>query len=178
MNAAAIPIEELVIVPFEGMPASVVGALGDDLAARGVRTVVDPPVPLPMSAYVSRRGQFDAELLLELVGGRGVPHVIGLTQRDLFADGLNFVFGLAARASGACVVSVARLTQGADDAIFRARMLKEAVHELGHTLGLVHCPDPACVMHFSNSLDDTDRKGDAYCRRCAALLPTELGARR
>jgi archaemetzincin len=172
-----IPIDVLVIVPFEGMPASVLEALADDLAARGPRVVTDSPVPMPQSAYAPSRGQYHAGALLDLVSGRGAPYVLGITRRDLFADRLNFVFGLASRLSGACVVSVARLTQGADDAIFRARMLKEAVHELGHTLGLGHCPDPACVMYFSNSLDDTDRKGDRYCDRCAALLAGGGGRR-
>jgi archaemetzincin len=68
------------------------------------------------------------------------------------------------------VVSTARLLFGANDELFRARLLKEAVHELGHTLGLDHCSDPRCVMHFSNKLADTDVKGDAYCDRCVARL--------
>ena len=92
-----------------------------------------------------------------------------VTHRDLFAGGLNFVFGIASP-GGACLISTARLVAGADDALFRARLLKEAVHELGHTLGLGHCADSGCVMHFSNNLADTDCKGDAYCSRCAAAI--------
>jgi archaemetzincin len=34
----------------------------------------------------------------------------------------------------------------------------EAVHELGHAFGLTHCEKSRCVMHFSNSLQDTDFK--------------------
>jgi archaemetzincin len=54
--------------------------------------------------------------------------------------------------------------------LFRARLVKEAVHELGNTLGLEHCPDRSCVMYLSNSPADTDRKGEAHCSRCAARL--------
>jgi archaemetzincin len=42
------------------------------------------------------------------------------------------------------------------------------VHELGHVFGLEHCPDPECVMHFSNSLLDTDRKSTSFCSQCRA----------
>ena len=53
-----------------------------------------------------------------------------------------------------------------DKNLFRERALKEAVHELGHTYGLGHCPDSTCVMHFSNSLPDTDLKGWKFCPDC------------
>jgi archaemetzincin len=167
-----IPLGELVILPFADMPAAVVRVLAGELAARGVATRIDTPVALPGGAYAAARGQYRAEPLLALVSGHGARHVLAITHRDLFAGDLNFVFGIASP-YGACLVSTARLLAGADEALFRARLLKEAVHELGHTLGLEHCADPGCVMHFSNSLADTDRKGDAYCSRCeAAMSPT------
>ena len=164
-----VPIDELVIVPFEGFPAPIAQALAGDLAARGISTRVDAPVRLPDAAYSATRGQYRAEPLLALIGGHGARHVLGITQHDLFAQDLNFIFGIASP-GGAAVVSTARLVIGADDGLFRARLLKEAVHELGHTLGLGHCADPGCVMSFSNRLADTDRKGDAYCERCVAWL--------
>jgi archaemetzincin len=54
--------------------------------------------------------------------------------------------------------------------LFRQRALKEAVHELGHTWGLSHCSNVDCVMHFSNTLSETDAKAATFCERCERLL--------
>lgn len=54
--------------------------------------------------------------------------------------------------------------------LFHERALKEAVHELGHFYGFVHCVNPKCVMHFSNSLQDTDYKDSHFCPECTNKL--------
>jgi len=96
---------------------------------------------------------------------------LGVVDVDIFAPGLNFVFGQADIAGRRALISLRRLRQEfyclpRSENLFRERALKEAVHELGHTYGLGHCPDPACVMHFSNSLHDTDLKGWSFCPDC------------
>lgn len=94
---------------------------------------------------------------------------LGLTNQDAFVPELNFVFGLASADGRCAIVSTSRLKH-ADASIYIARLVKESVHELGHIYGLDHCPDPACVMHFSNSLADTDRKRAEFCAVCAPKL--------
>jgi len=94
---------------------------------------------------------------------------------DLFAPGLNFVFGQAAVGGRICVVSLARLRpsfygEEDDEDLLRLRAIKESVHELGHTFGLEHCPHRECVMHFSNCLEDTDIKGVFPCPSCRRVL--------
>lgn len=102
--------------------------------------------------------------------------LLAVTEADLYAAGLNFVFGEADSAGRCAIISLARL-RGAYPGkpftleLFLRRALTEAVHEVGHLLGLGHCPQPACVMHFSNSLYDTDRKQPRFCSRCQEVLP-------
>ena len=53
------------------------------------------------------------------------------------------------------------------------RLVKEAVHELGHTYNLFHCSDSTCVMHSSTYVEEIDLKSDRFCRLCDRLLPLE-----
>ncbi|MEJ2253213.1 MAG: archaemetzincin family Zn-dependent metalloprotease [Nitrospirota bacterium] len=148
-----------------------------------VRREIRPGLRLGEDSYDPRRLQHNATALLERLArerSAGADRVLGVTEADLYAAGLNFVFGQADVRSGAAVISLARLRpefygEPHEEGLFRLRALKEAVHEVGHTLGLGHCKSPRCVMHFSNSLADTDRKGEGFCPRCRkeAALPVE-----
>jgi archaemetzincin len=100
---------------------------------------------------------------------------LGIIDADLYVPGLNFVFGEADLMGCCALISLTRLRQEfyslpADSGLFFQRVAKEAVHEIGHTLGLNHCPDVRCVMHFSNSLEDTDIKSSYLCANCARIL--------
>jgi archaemetzincin len=101
--------------------------------------------------------------------------ILGICNFDAYSSGLNFVFGQASLAGGVAAIYLPRLRQefyglGADRSIFIERVLKEATHEVGHTFGLNHCPKRSCVMHFSNSLIDTDRKAKDFCNICRNRL--------
>ena len=163
----------LAILPFRGTARAALGPLIEDLASLGLDADLLSEADVPEGAYDRRRGQYRAEAFLGIarrVAGAAGKRVLGVTDRDLYAEDLNFVFGLAESPGRAAVISFARLRQTDDAARQRARAVKEAVHELGHTFGLDHCPDPRCVMHFSNTLADTDRKGREFCPSCRARL--------
>ncbi|MCL4459160.1 MAG: archaemetzincin family Zn-dependent metalloprotease [Chloroflexi bacterium] len=136
------------------------------------------PLPLPNYAYDAGRRQYHAmPILRELAASRTRREgkVLGIADVDLYVPQLNFVFGLADAVSGTCVISICRLRQEyyglpRDDELFLERVLKESIHELGHIYGLGHCTEAKCVMYFSNSLRDTDRKGRSFCPRCQERL--------
>ena len=104
---------------------------------------------------------------------------LGICNFDAYSSSLNFVFGQASLNGGVAVMYLPRLKQefyglGADRSIFIERVLKEATHEVGHAFGLEHCPKRSCVMHFSNSLVDTDRKAKDFCKICAETIVSKV----
>jgi archaemetzincin len=158
------------ILPFEGTLEEDLAALVEELASVGIQATLLSKASIVGPSYNPQRRQYDAEVLLDRVRLAPGLCTLGVTNRDLYIDGLNFVFGLADSPGKAAVISLYRLHVGMDEATFRARAAKEAIHELGHTRGLGHCADPHCVMAFSNSLADTDRKGKQFCVRCSPKL--------
>ena len=136
------------------------------------------PLPEPAGALDPTRGQWaSAEFLRLLLRSvpEGTVRLLGLTARDLFVPVLSFVFGQAQLNGPVAVISTARLDQTfhglpPDAALTGSRALKEAVHELGHTFGLVHCPDPACPMSLSINIRQLDAKTTRPCASCAILL--------
>lgn len=135
---------------------------------------------LPRDAYDRRRQQYLSLPLLALLSSDRTPDVanhkiLGIMDEDVYTPGLNFIFGQAEAQTGVAMISLRRLRQSfyrltENENIFLERALKEAVHEIGHLLGLGHCPDARCVMHFSNSLADTDRKSFRFCEACRRRL--------
>ena len=132
----------------------------------------------PDYAYNPKREQYHSSEILEKMKKKkfeGCDRILGIGDVDMYVPSLNFVFGEADFYDRVAVISLIRLRQQyygqpEDKKLFQERALKEAVHELGHTYGLRHCPDPKCVMHFSNSLKDTDIKSHNFCPECKSRL--------
>jgi archaemetzincin len=105
----------------------------------------------------------------------GAAKVLGITGLDLFIPILTFVFG-EARLNGRCaVISSYRLDNkfyGLPDnpKLLQERLFKEAIHELGHTYGLIHCHNSECVMISSTYVEEIDFKSDRFCDKCLDKL--------
>ncbi len=144
----------------------------------GLEVQIKEGLDEPVYAYNPKRRQYFSSAILKRIkkaSYKECEKVLGVVDLDLYVPSLNFVFGEADIYGKACVISVSRLRQSfyglpENRELFERRVLKEAIHELGHTFGLSHCPDPKCVMHFSNSLQDTDIKSHDFCENCRSLL--------
>jgi archaemetzincin len=129
----------------------------------------------PRHAFDPRRRQHLSGAILRWLGETGPQggKVLGVTDRDLFIPILTYVFGEAQLGGRAAVVSTARLLE--DVELFGRRLLverlaKEAVHEVGHAFGLVHCETTECVMSRSPAVREVDEKSSDLCAECRARL--------
>jgi len=163
---------EILLAPVGAIPAEVCDWLMDALPRvfDGVCRIA-PALPHPTSAWNVRREQYRADAVLAPVYAGEATRALAIADLDLYVPDLNFVFGLADRAAARAIIALPRLRQSfyglpENVLLFRERVTKEAVHELGHTCGLGHCRDRRCVMAFSNSLADTDYKRQEFCARC------------
>lgn len=146
---------------------------------------MDEALLQPGYAYNKRRGQYKSDLILtklQKVDREEAEKILGVVDLDLYTPGLNFVFGQASMGGKVALIALPRLRQEfyrlpKDKKLYYSRAIKEAVHELGHTFGLGHCKKRKCVMHFSNSLADTDYKGKKFCDDCLNKLSFEESER-
>ncbi len=142
-------------------------------------------ITLSKSAYNMSREQFNAlKILRRIKNGfqnKNFFRILGILDEDIYSKKYNFIFGLANMNSGVALISITRLRESFYKEIsnlyrkhesrknIEDRILKEAIHELGHTFGLKHCNN-LCVMRFSDSLKETDKKPPAFCDSCLTLI--------
>src|ERR671917_266766 len=127
----------------------------------------------PTHLFDKARKQWISDSLLDWLLESNEPDittkVLAICDFDAYSDELNFVFGEAHFGGRVAAIYLPRLREefyvrkSDTNKLFKQRVIKEAVHELGHAFGLTHCEKSKCVMHFSNSLQDTDFKDYKFC---------------
>jgi archaemetzincin len=143
--------------------------------AYGVPAVRWDSADRPRDTYDAKRRQHASGKVLAWLLESGPPggKVLGLTDQDLFIPILTYVFGEAQLGGRVAVASTARLREDIEhlgERRFTERVVKEAIHEVGHAFGLVHCNVPRCVMSRSAGVRDVDAKSVELCPRCRRRL--------
>ncbi|HET8667889.1 MAG TPA: archaemetzincin family Zn-dependent metalloprotease [Terriglobales bacterium] len=137
----------------------------------------------PDFAYHAERQQYHSSEILARMQQHVRPgcwRMLGITSADLYIPILTFVFGEAQLGGTCALVSTHRLTQEfyglpPDRDLLMDRLLKESIHELGHTVELTHCDDYRCVMAPSHAVEWIDLKESYFCPECESRV---IGARR
>ncbi len=142
-------------------------------------------ISLEQSFYNPIRRQYNASKILSQIihhaQDKQSLRTLGILDSDIYSSPLNFVFGIATNPKTelqglpiVALISITRLREtfyrrSENKALFELRILKEAIHELGHTFSLEHCNN-SCIMRFSNTIKDTDNKSPQFCDSCLKKL--------
>jgi archaemetzincin len=144
--------------------------------------VLDQGLAVDFARHPERRQYHSSEILAHMQKhvSRHCWRLLGVTGLDLYIPILTFVFGEAQLGGRCALVSSHRLRQEFyglphDPELLRERLLKEAVHELGHTLQLTHCDDYDCVMAASHSVEWIDLKTPNLCSACLGQVVANTG---
>jgi archaemetzincin len=168
-------VNQIQLLPLGSVPAELLEELRDGLRREfAVQCEVLPAEPEPRFAFnITRQQYLSTEILARMVKRDTAPtaRVLGVTLVDLYIPILTFVFGEGQLQGNCALVSGHRLRQEfyglpANPVLFRERLLKEAVHELGHTMTLAHCEDFECVMAPSHGVEWIDLKASSFCSGC------------
>ncbi|MDM7917042.1 MAG: archaemetzincin family Zn-dependent metalloprotease, partial [Candidatus Eisenbacteria bacterium] len=172
-------MRRILIVPVGVVDEALTSYLSLFLAERLEAEVSVAPEPLLADfAYDPVRRQHHSTKILDaLARGReeSGQKILGVIDADLHIPILTFVFGEAHLGGPAATFSLTRLRPTfyglpEDSELFYHRAEKEALHELGHAFGLVHCASFDCAMHFSSGVEEVDLKGDDFCEDCRRRL--------
>ncbi|MEM2120396.1 MAG: archaemetzincin family Zn-dependent metalloprotease [Archaeoglobaceae archaeon] len=156
------------IQPLGKVDEELIKWLAEELEKKFATIVkVLPPKEIPKACFDNTRRQFNSTCILFSYKSEEITLLV--TSEDIYAQGMNFVFGEAEIRGKRAIVSYYRL-QNQDEEIFKYRVLKEAVHELGHVFGLFHCKTSGCVMNFSSSVFEVDKKSPNFCSRCLSRI--------
>jgi len=172
----------ILISPVGDLSADLVEAIAGEIKrVFGFSTAIDS-VLLDLSfALDQNRNQHHSTMILDQLAANTPSQairVIAIAQVDLFIPILTHVYGEAQLGGTACIVSTFRLNEGRSamniSQKYIDRIVKEVIHELGHTFNLRHCPEDTCIMHYCRNEDDVDRKSDQLCRYCKVMLEDEI----
>lgn len=173
----------IVVAPIGKVAEDLIKIVGDSIQGL-TKLPVDTldPIPLPDSAYMSHREQYNVMKLLKMLANDHLgDHLkaIGVTAADITNPILTHVFGEAYMGGPAAVISYARLRIGpgngpASRDTLLERVVKVAVHELGHTFNIPHCHTDRCVMKGSYNIRELDNKLNYLCNYCEMFLGDSL----
>ena len=175
-GADALPLTELV-------PLGAINELAADVVAGNLQAILNlttdvlPPQPMPETAFMSARRQYDdVKLINHLAVEQSIraPICLGLTSHDIGTPILTYVYGESQLGGRVAVISFYRLTT-AGRHLTLERLSKLSLHEVGHVLGLGHCWEHSCLMRSIRNIEQLDKLDMRFCDACGYELSRRVG---
>lgn len=174
---------ELFLIPIEFSNVTLINSIVKELSSTFSCKVTIEKLPINTStSYSKEREQyFSTQIIAEAINY--TSHIKGkvllLVEFDLFVPVFTYVFGEAQLNGKHAIVSVSRFHEefysgSTNEILLLERSIKEVLHELGHTFGLIHCKDWDCVMHTSMGVEEIDLKGKTFCKTCASKINVSI----
>jgi archaemetzincin len=179
-SAPRSPMKAIIsVLPLGRVGEDILRVVSDSL--QGIlRVPVDlrEPIDIPEDTFMESRNQYNAMALIKYLDQELVDNslrILGITGKDICNPILTYVFGEAYMGGRSAVMSSARLKAGllgepVSREHFLERVVKVALHEMGHTFNLRHCHTDRCVMRASNTLQELDEKLNYLCDYCEIFL--------
>ncbi len=142
-------------------------------------------IHLENTEYNKNRNQYNALKILKKINlsfqNKRYLRLLGIINNDIYSISYKYLLGRAEKPKEdnpwqmvGSLISITRFREKfygrtENEILFEQRILKEAIHELGHTFGLPHCYK-YCIMRSSKSIIDTDNKPSTFCNSCLKNL--------
>ncbi|OCA68276.1 hypothetical protein BBH99_15090 [Chryseobacterium contaminans] len=165
------PAITILILPFRDIKPEKVETVAAGIKKIYPNVKVLEVIDFPENAYYRERNRYRADSTIKFLNSRTREGfvTIGLTSKDISATKGKIkdfgIMGLGYRPGKACVASSFRLSRENSDEQF----YKIAIHELGHTQGLPHCPEKMCFMRDAEGKNPTNEETD-FCKKCKTFL--------
>jgi len=160
---------ELDIIPLGYFDEKVIDAIKRELRDKNFIVRVYAKMDLPRTSLNLYRKQYDANIILDVLR-KLQGNIIGITDKDIYSNSLNYVFSVA-EYDGPAIISIYRLNpkfyqekQNFD--LLINRLIKEILYCIGIVRGLKDCSNPKCIMHKVKSVRDLDYKEKDFCNDC------------
>ena len=161
----------ILIQPFEDVKPKQLAEISENIRKIYPKIKILEPVDFPKNAFYQPRNRYRADSIIKYLRTKTPNNCVtlALTNKDISVTKgkvADFgVMGLGYRPGNACVASTFRLNAENKSEQF----YKVAIHELGHTQGLKHCPDKTCFMRDAEGKNPTNEEKD-FCQNCKKVL--------
>ena len=161
----------ILIQPFEDVKPKQLTEISENIRKIYPKIKILKPIKFPQNTYYEPRNRYRADSIIKYLRTKPPNNCVtlALTNKDISVTKgkvADFgVMGLGYRPGNACVASSFRLnTKNKNEQFY-----KIAIHELGHTQGLKHCPDKTCFMRDAEGKNPTNEEKD-FCQNCKKVL--------